>query len=191
MHMTGGAATSAYPIYWAYQTTTPTGGCMCIYIYIYIYIYVCTSVHICMGIWRALFQNALCANPKIDVAIPIQSSQIKFRKTGLHKCWRSDVLWVVPWFYCYRHPPSCLHQVWHLSFLLIHHGCTRWPWTWPVQSNACLGEKFSTKNTIFEADISFASLFSGMALSAFWKRDLHMYKCVYTHNICAHVYTCV
>ena len=36
-------------------------------------------------IWRALFQNALSDNPKIDVAMPMPSSEIIFWKRILHK----------------------------------------------------------------------------------------------------------
>ena len=46
-----------------------------------------SSLHlICIYIWRVLFQNALNANPKIDVAMPIPSPEIMFWKRGLYKC---------------------------------------------------------------------------------------------------------
>ena len=69
-----------------------------IYTYIYIYAYtnnihhVFIYIHIHMHayidhiyIWRALFQNASSANPKIDVTMSMPSSEIMFWKTNLHK----------------------------------------------------------------------------------------------------------
>ena len=36
-------------------------------------------------IWRAVFQNTISANPKIEFAMPMPSSKIMFWKTALHK----------------------------------------------------------------------------------------------------------
>ena len=48
--------------------------------------YICASEWYIKRIWRALFQNTISVNTKIEFAIPIPSLEIMFWKGGLYKC---------------------------------------------------------------------------------------------------------
>ena len=67
---------------------------LCVY-YIYMCAYVYIHPHACIHIWRALFQNALSSNPKINVAMPMLSSEVMFWKRS-HTCIHMQVyMWKV------------------------------------------------------------------------------------------------